>query len=142
MRYLVDSCLVINYLRGKSKSKEFIEKITNSQVVAHASRITEVEIFCGENRNDLKRLEKILSVLSLFSIEEITRPIAREGGYIIYEYGHYMGDVTATEKMPIADAILAATAKLNDLVLYTSNIKHFRQLQKQGIIQCEEYKEE
>lgn len=142
MPYIVDSCIFINYLRGKPKSKEFLDKVVAENIVAYISRITEIEVFWGQKRSDSERQKRTLAAFSLFSTEEITDLIALETGYLLNEFARYMGNSTDIDKLPIADAIIAATARLKKYTVLSSNTKHFKQLEAQGIINLEEYKED
>ena len=45
--YLVDTDVIINYLKGKSKSKEFFMKIIDGKVFSFFSVITEAELLSG-----------------------------------------------------------------------------------------------
>jgi len=144
MYYLADTTIIIGYLRNKPKSIEYINKVLDGEITISISTITEAEVFCGLKK-DLSSMLETLAVLSFCKKENVTSNIAREGGKLYRDYGHYMGksngEDNEEDKRPLLDAIIAATAKSKNLTLLTENYKHFKQLEKSGHIKCQEYKE-
>lgn len=115
-RYLVDTDVIINYLKGKSKSKEFLMKIINGKTAGFFSVITEAELLSGA-RND-KEKASIYDILDIMEAIEVERKMAVTAGNFRRKYAAY------GTKLP--DAIIAATAKERELIVATANKKHFK----------------
>ena len=112
-RYLVDTDVIINYLKGKSKSKDFLFRIIDGKAAGFFSVITEAELMSGA-RDDK---DDIYDVLDVMEAVEINRDIAVSAGRLRRKYAAY------SAKLP--DALIAATAYEKDLILITANEKHF-----------------
>lgn len=114
-RYLVDTDVIINYLKGKSKSKDFLFRIIDGKAAGFFSVITEAELMSGAR--DDKDESDIYDVLDVMEAVEINRNIAVTAGRLRRKYAAY------SAKLP--DALIAATAYEKDLILITANEKHF-----------------
>jgi len=115
-QYLVDTDVIINYLKGMSRSKDFLMKIIDGKAIGFFSVITEAELLSGA-RNDKDETD-IYDILDLMEAIEVKRGIAASAGRLRRKYASY------NTKLP--DAIIAATAKENGLMLATANESHFR----------------
>ncbi len=114
--YLVDTDVIINYLIGKSKSKEFLMKIINGNAAGYFSVITEAELLSGV-RND-KEEASIYDLLDVMEAIGIERKMAVTAGNLRRKYAAY-----GTQ---LPDALIAATAKERKLIVATANEKHFK----------------
>ena len=114
--YLVDTDVIINYLKGKSKSKEFLMKIIDGKNAGFFSVITEAELLSGA-RND-KEEASIYYVLDIMEAIEVERKMAVTAGNLRRKYAAY------STKLP--DALIAATAKERELIVATANEKYFK----------------
>jgi predicted nucleic acid-binding protein len=114
--YLVDTDVIINYLRGNSNSKDFLMKIINGNVEGYFSVITEAELLSGA-RNDTEKAS-IYDVLDVLEAIEVDRKIAVSAGNLRRKYIAY-----GTQ---LPDALIAATAKERKLIVATGNKKHFK----------------
>lgn len=115
-KYLVDTDVIINYLKGKSKSKDFFMKIINGNVAGYFSVITEAELLSGV-RND-KEKAAIYDVLDIMEAIEVERQMAVTAGNLRRKY------IALGAQLP--DALIAATAKERKLIVATGNEKHFK----------------
>ncbi len=120
-RYLVDTDVTINYLRGKDKSKGFLMRIINGEVEGFFSVITEAELLSGAR--DTKDEASIYDVLDVMEAIEVGRDIAITAGKLRRKY-------YAAYNTELPDAIIAATAKERGLILATANEKHFRMFEE------------
>jgi len=120
-RYLVDTDVIINYLRGKDKSKGFLMKIIDGEVVGFFSVITEAELLSGAR--DTKDEASIYDVLDVMKAIEVGRDIAITAGKLRRKY-------YAAYNTELPDAIIAATTKERRLILATANEKHFRMFEE------------
>jgi predicted nucleic acid-binding protein len=114
--YLVDTDVIINYLKGQRKSKDFLLKIINGNTAGYFSVITEAELLSGA-RND-KEEASIYDILDIMEAIEIERKMAVTAGNLKRKYAAY-----GTQ---LPDALIAATAKERKLIVATANEKHFQ----------------
>ncbi len=52
--YLVDTDVIINYLRGKNNSKDFLINIINGNAAGYFSVITETELLSGVRSHSVR----------------------------------------------------------------------------------------
>lgn len=116
MAKLLDSDLLIDYLRGHSDAASFIEA---NIAVAHISVMNIAELYQGvRNGEEQTKLEKMISAMTALPI---TSAIAERGGLFSRDY-------RPTHGCGLADCLIAATAELHGLTLVTLNAKHFPML--------------
>ena len=112
-RLLIDTDVLVEYLRGRSEAAEYLEGLTSDLYI---SVITVAELFAGvkgdEEQKSLKQL------LLAFVILPVTEKTARLGGLYRRDYGRSHGT-------GLADALIAATAEENGSDLVTFNRCHF-----------------
>ncbi len=113
MSKLVDSSVIIDYLRHRKSAIEYIGALTSRPKVSVASIL---ELYMGAR----SRLEEIAieDLLAASDILPVTLEIARAAGQIMKHYGRANG-------LDDLDAIIAATAEHHGLELATLNVKHF-----------------
>jgi len=114
---LVDTDILIDYLRGSSKAEDFVESNIEDLSV---SSITIGELYQGvregEERSALDSMSSALTTLP------VTEEIAREGGLLCRKYRN-------SHQIGLADCLIAATAACHDLPLKTLNLKHYPMLE-------------
>lgn len=115
-QYLVDTDVIINYLKGMGKSKDFLMKIIDGKAIGYFSVITEAELLSGARIEEDEK--DIYDILDLMEAVEVKREIAASAGKLRRKYAAY------NTKLP--DAIIAATAKETRLILATANENHFK----------------
>ena len=113
---LVDSDIIIDYIRGLKSPYNFFESAVQ-KFVLYISVVTLVEIYSGKDTLDPKRVRETERLLSNFEISLITPGIAKAAGELRRDYGR-----------PFVDAIIAATALEFSFAMATRNIKHFQGL--------------
>jgi predicted nucleic acid-binding protein len=113
-RYLVDTDVIINYLKGKNKSKEFLMRIIDGEVLGFFSVITESELLSGAR--DAKDEASIHDVLDVMEAIEVERDIAITAGKLRRKY-------YAAYDTELPGAIIAATAKERGLILASAKNK-------------------
>ncbi|EDM24826.1 PIN domain protein [Lentisphaera araneosa HTCC2155] len=112
-KYLVDTCIIIDFLRGKEGAKEFISNELENICI---SVVTVAELYAGvKGKSEETQLG---SFLGLFSMIELNKDISISSGYLKNKYykSHNAG---------LADCMIAATALEYDFNLVTNNFKHF-----------------
>lgn len=116
-RLLLDSDVMIDFLRGNPRAVSFVSANT-SQIIL--SSIVAAELYAGVM--DDQELEKLNALLSLFPVIPVSFEIAKLGGLLKRRYAGSHG-------VGFAGAILAATAELEGAVLKTLNIRHYPMIQ-------------
>ena len=112
-RLLIDTDVLIEYLRGRDEAVEYLEGLTSD---LYLSVISVAELFAGvENDEEGMSLEQLLQA---FVILPVTEKTARLGGIYRREYrpGHGTG---------LADALIAATSEESGADLVTFNRRRF-----------------
>ena len=113
---LIDTGLLIKHIRGQKTAIQLLRGLTKSQRLAISS-VSRVEIIAGMHSNESYQTKKFLSRFYLF---EVNSAIADRAGEIIYNARQ------KNEKMMVPDAIIAATALVENCSLVTLNAKDFR----------------
>jgi predicted nucleic acid-binding protein len=117
-RLLIDTDVLIEYLRGRSEAVEYLEGLTSD---LYLSVISVAELFArvrdDEEEKSLKQL------LLTFVILPVTEKTARLGGLYRRDYGGSHGT-------GLAYALIAATSEENGADLVTFNRRHFPMVSK------------
>jgi hypothetical protein len=115
-RYLLDTDIIIEYLRGKELATDFVESLEGELLL---SVITVAELFSGiRDQTEERSLEQFLLAFQVVSVNDF---IAKQGGALrrAYRQSHGTG---------LADALIAATAIGSEATLVTFNKRHFPML--------------
>ncbi|MEQ1929206.1 MAG: type II toxin-antitoxin system VapC family toxin [Parvularculaceae bacterium] len=110
---LLDSCVVIDVLRGREDARAFIKGLSDAPQV---SVLTATELFAGIR--DLNERRMVEAALAEFTAIDVGLEIATLAGDYIREFGPSHG-------VDPVDAVIAATAKTAKLELATLNLEHF-----------------
>lgn len=112
-RYLLDSDILIEYLRNRPQAIDYIETLEGDLLI---SVITVAELIAGaRNQAERQSLELFLSALEVIPIDYT---IARQGGLFRQQYKQSHGT-------GLDDALIAATAIQSNAQLVTFNRRHF-----------------
>lgn len=115
MEYLCDTCILIDYLRGKEEAKQRL--VADRSKGLGMSVITYMELMVGaRNKNELLTIKKAFAD---FEIVELSESISVKGKNLIEKF-------TKSHGLLIPDALIAATALELDVPLATLNISDFR----------------
>lgn len=121
MKYLLDTDVLINHLRGKEiLSAELLED------GAAISIITLAELLYGVYKSDnpdesLSKLEENLNLLGLI-VENLNE-------IVIAEFGKNKAELESLGlRLEDFDLLIAATAIVSKLILVTRNVKHFERI--------------
>lgn len=115
-QYLWDSNTIINYLEGSlpGSSLETLDKLVNDRPVI--SVISQMELLGWPNAS-VEDLELPREFISISEVLQLTPEVISQ-----------TIDIRQQVKIKLPDAIIAATALVNKLVLLTSNASDFRQI--------------
>ena len=114
--FLVDTDVLIDFLRGREQAVSFVS-LESDRIILSSIVVAELYagVWGGKGDTEQSTLERFLS---LFRIVHVTVAIARLGGLYKRDYGRSHG-------IGLADAVVAATATLENAELKTLNVKHY-----------------
>lgn len=121
-KVLIDSCIVIDLIKGNTDIKREIESISKPCI----NFIIEMELMQGA-RNMIE-LQMIKKKLELFWILPMQDEIANLSSQLIEVY-------SLSHNLEIPDGIIASTALIYNLPLFTYNIKDFKYIPNIDIFQ-------
>lgn len=111
-KYLADTTLLVEHLRGNSQVKSFLEKNT-----PNISTVSIAELIQGsKDKADLTAAMKLCSSL----------PEAAVDKKICQKAISLMNQFYLSHGLAFLDALIASTALVNKLILITGNVKHFQ----------------
>jgi hypothetical protein len=113
---LVDTNVVIDYLRGHARAVEFLEQTSAPMLL---SAITIAELYAGVR--DGPELKLLSTVCRAFRVSDIDTAVASRAGILCRDFGKSHG-------VGLADAVIAASAEKHNATLVTLNKKHFPML--------------
>lgn len=114
-RHLIDSDILISFLRGIPTIVPLINDICRENVPAISS-LSYFEVWVGVRPHEEDTVLNFLSSLHILPVDE---KIAGEAGNYVRAYrkkGFTLGSM---------DTLIAATAKIHNLILLTSNVRDF-----------------
>ena len=118
---LIDTDVLIDFLRGLALAKTFIETLSNP---VYISAITVAELHVGvRNGKERATLTTFLDTLEVLPLDA---EIAAEGGLLRRDYGKSHG-------VGLNDALIAATVLKHKLQLATLNAKHYPMVKQVGM---------
>jgi len=129
MKFLLDTNIVIDFLRGK---KSIVEKI--GQILPHGIGISAVslaELYHGAYKSsrpkyNLEKVDEFISVPEI-SVVNLDKQIARH-------YGKMLAELESRGvKLAEVDILIAATAGKIGLTILTGDKKHFARLVEFGV---------
>ena len=113
---LVGTDILIDSLRGREQAVSLVNSESDRIIL---SSIVVAELYAGvrggKDDSGQRTLERFLS---LFRVVHVTAATARLGGLYKRDYGRSHG-------IGLADAVVAATATLENAELKTLNVKHY-----------------
>ena len=113
---LLDTCVLIDYLRNRPAAIDFLHRM---QERAAVSVITTAELYAGVR--DEAEQTRVDAVLTRLLVRNVDLAIARLAGRFRREYRQSHG-------VAIPDALIAATAEVHGARLVTRNARHFPML--------------
>ena len=112
-KVVVDTDILINFLRGKERAREFLLSLVEDATI-YCSAITAAEIYAGMKEHDKERTGELIESLN---VADITLEIAKKAG----EYKRSI----KKQSLELDDCLVAATAFIKEAVLATGNGKHY-----------------
>jgi len=121
---IIDTDVLIWYMRGDKKAYTLIEELTGFSI----SVVTYIELVQGmRNKVELKELRKAIKSWNC-KIIQIDEEISSKA--MFYVERHFLSN-----SLQLADALIATTALVNGFTILTGNDKHFKVI-KELEIKC------
>ena len=112
---LLDSDVIIAWLRGSSPVATLVPELLQKGEVLTWSPVSVAEIFAGVRRGEEGHAENLFVVLEALGL---SAEIGKEAGRYLRAYSRSHG-------VELGDALIAATAFVNGIPLWTLNKKHY-----------------
>lgn len=119
---LADTSILIDLQIAEEKTIRLFDRYKNRLSI---SRITACEFIYGSQNKKEKEINK--GFLEKLPIIEIDEAVSRLTYTLLDKYD--LGT-----KLGIADALIAATAIVNDLSFWTNNLRHFKKIKELNIL--------
>ena len=113
---LIDTNIFVDHLRNYRPAVHFFESVLERDDIIY-SAVTETELLVGKANDDAAKREKLLHFLNRWNKKVVDNPISLLAGDIGRRYG-----------LAVPDAVIAATALMNNAELITKNIKDFKKI--------------
>jgi len=112
---IIDTDILIWYLRGDASAKEFVEQ----NIPFSVSSVTYMELIQGmKDKAEFRRFQKKFKSWKT-DIIHIDQEVSSRAVFYVQEYA-------LSHSMKMADALIAATAVQNSETLATANEKHYK----------------
>ena len=118
MKIVVDSSMLIDYLRGGTKWGEFVVNVEKEAELILPT-IVIFELFSGQSTKNSQKKQDMIDFINKFQRMDLSEDIAVRAGELSRDIKF---------KMEVPDYIIAASALRIDAQVLTLNIKHFRQI--------------
>jgi predicted nucleic acid-binding protein len=114
-RYLVDTDVIIDHLRGEEKARDFLKRMKAEDAEILYSVITKAELYAGLRPREEEGVKRLMRSMDEVGIN----------GEIAETGGRYKNEFHASHGLLLPDALIAASAKRVGAILFTLNDKHY-----------------
>jgi predicted nucleic acid-binding protein len=118
MKIVSDTNIIIDHLRNVPMATSLLEEIENGSFDGYISTITILELMAAPRMTE-KRFEAVRTLVEMFEHVPVDERIATVAG-------RYLAKYRVSHGLEPMDAIIAATASVNEAVLFTLNTKHYK----------------
>jgi len=112
---LLDSDIIIEFLRGNPKIRKTLRDLISEGNRLVVTPVSAAEIHAGTRHGEEKEIDSFFSGMEL----------RENDGRIGAKAGEYLRTYSISCGVELGDALVAATATIHSLVLWTLNIKHY-----------------
>ncbi|ACV63304.1 PilT protein domain protein [Desulfofarcimen acetoxidans DSM 771] len=131
MKVVVDTNIIIDHLRGIPQATKQLQEIENGNFEGLISTVVIMELLAAPKpKISEKRLVAINNLLQIFEHLPVDGQIATVAGNLLSQY-------RASHGLEPMDALIGATALVNDAVLFTLSKKHFKFIK--GLVTIDPY---
>ena len=115
LNYLVDSCILIDYLRGEPSVYNLL--VNNTEIRLSMSTVTMMELTIGAfNQREVNYIQKAFKEIDVIYID---KDISKTAEDLIIKY-------SKSHNLQINDALIAATSMKMNIELITYNVSDFK----------------
>jgi predicted nucleic acid-binding protein len=115
LTYLVDTCILIDYLRGNENVYDLF--VNNQDIHISMSTVTMMELMLGAlNKREVNYIQKAFKNIRIIYINEAISKMAED---LVIKYAK-------SHNLQIDDALIAATSIVMNIELITDNISDFQ----------------
>lgn len=119
MKVLLDTSILIDYLRGVAGAKTVIDRVKNREIDCCVSVLTEAELFAGKECEKESKRKEILALIFLFTKFSLDNEISQKAGEFKRKYDSLLDD-----------CIIAATAFSQKCRIWTKDIRDFKRIEE------------
>ncbi len=112
---LLDSDVIIAWLRGRPPFAELVPELLSKANLLLWTPLSVAEIYAAVRRGEEGRIEHLFLILETVPL---TAEIGKKAGNYLHAYSKSRG-------VDLGDALIAATAQVHGLRLWTLNKKHY-----------------
>ena len=112
---LLDSDIIISWLRGYEPISSVVIRLLDGGESLIWTPVSVAEIFAGVRKSEEERVERLFLILD---------PLALSGE-IGRKAGLYLSGYAKSHRLELGDALIAASAAVNRLPLWTLNRRHY-----------------
>lgn len=116
MSKLLDTTVLVDVIRREEAALDYTDSTRKAEGSLRLSIVTKMELIIG--CRDKAEVQKTEKPLADYDVLDVTPLIARKAYELIVRFSKSHG-------MAIPDALIAATAMVENAVLVTSNVRHF-----------------
>jgi predicted nucleic acid-binding protein len=122
MKYLLDTNIIVDYLRGKSKIEEILLKEGSAISIITLSELYYGAFKSNDSKRGIKEIKETMADLNL-GVIELGESVKIYGKIksLLEKKGNRLEDI---------DLFIAATALSSSLTIVTNNKKHFKRIPK------------
>ncbi len=122
---LCDTNILIEFYKNNPNIIAELRNIGLNQLAI--STITQAELYYGAiNKTELQKIKKHLGLLHIVAVDVM----------VCNKFIELMESYSLSHKLSIPDALIAATALIHNIDLYTLNLKDFRFIKKLNFYEC------
>ena len=114
--YLLDTTVLIDYLRGHAEVRARLHALAEQQHELAVCAISVAEVFAGLREEDREATALFLSTLAYFDLPFDTASVSGELQYTFARRG---------QTLKLTDVLIGASALARDAILVTDNVKDF-----------------
>ncbi len=112
---IIDTDILIDHFHGHQAALNFLSQQAAQGETLAISVVSITEFSGGMRPGEEFRTAKLLKLFTVLDLNEA----------IAYQAGVYLRQFRASHKLELGDALIAATAKLNQATIVTRNQKHY-----------------
>ena len=114
-KVLLDTDVMIECLRGNQHVLNSLRHLSDQGSVIYYSTISRAEIYCGIRASEEHATGEFFRQMEPLPVDDLVAEKA----------GRYQSRYRKSHSVELGDALIAATAHVHQLLLYTFNLRHY-----------------